>query len=54
MLLDLRLVQLKGGRAGITAAEIGRLKAAASAVTIKWILAAFDGKTLQIVPDDEP
>ncbi len=51
-LLDIRLIQLKGGKAGVTAAEIGRLKKAAEGATIKWMLAAFDGESLHLVPDD--
>jgi hypothetical protein len=50
--LDLRLVQLKGGHAGISGAEIGRLKKAAGAVAVKWLIAEFDGETLHMLPDD--
>ena len=41
--LDLRLVQLKGGKAGISGAEIARLKKAIGTITLDWIVAAFDG-----------
>ncbi|MGA2904161.1 MAG: hypothetical protein ABSD98_10040 [Candidatus Korobacteraceae bacterium] len=51
-LLDVRLIQLKGGKAGITAAEINRLKKAVSVAKIDWLLAAFDGSALHLVPDD--
>lgn len=51
-LLDIRLIQLKGGKAGITAAEISRLKKAVTGATINWMLAAFDGESLHLVPDD--
>jgi len=51
-LLDVRLVQLKGGRAGISGAEIARLKKAADAATVNWLIAAFDGETLHLLPDD--
>jgi hypothetical protein len=51
-LLDIRLVQLKGGKAGVTAAEISRLKKAASGAAVKWVIAAFDGEALHLVPDD--
>jgi hypothetical protein len=51
-LLDLRLIQLKGGKAGISGAEIGRLKKAAAGVTVKWLIAAFDGDALHLVPDE--
>lgn len=51
-LLDLRLVQLKGGHAGISGPEIARLKKAAASVVVKWLIAEFDGETLHILPDD--
>jgi len=51
-LLDLRLIQLKGGNAGVTAKEIARLKDAAEGVSVKWLIAAFDGKTLHLIPDE--
>jgi hypothetical protein len=51
-LLDVRLVQLKGGKAGISAAEIGRLKKASAGATVNWLIAAYDGETLHLVPDD--
>jgi hypothetical protein len=49
--LDLRLVQLKGGNAGVNAREIGRLKKATEAVSVNWLIAAFDGEALHLVPD---
>ncbi len=51
-LLDLRLIQLKGGSAGVTAREITRLKAAAENVNVDWLLAELDGETLHLLPDD--
>ena len=51
--LDLRLVQLKGGRAGISGAEIARLKKASEAVAVDWLIAAFDGESLHLVPEPE-
>lgn len=51
-LLDVRIIQLKGGRAGVTAQEISRLKKAASGVVVNWLIAAFDGDMLHIVPDE--
>ncbi len=51
-LLDVRLVQLKGGKAGVSGAEIARLKKAVEGATIKWLIAAFDGDTLHLLPDD--
>jgi hypothetical protein len=50
--LDLRLVQLKGGKAGITAAEIARLRKAPTNVLTDWMIAAFDGESLQVIPED--
>jgi hypothetical protein len=52
--LDLRLVQLKGGKAGVSAKEIGRLKEAASAVVVNWLIAEYDSdtKTLYLLPND--
>jgi len=51
--LDVRLVQLKGGKAGVSGAEIARLKQAAKNAAVSWAIAAFDGNTLHIVPDWE-
>ena len=50
--LDLRLVQLKGGNAGVSGSEIARLKKASTGATVNWLIAAFDGETLHLVPDD--
>ena len=51
--LDLRLVQLKGGKAGISGAEIARLKKAAVDVSpVNWLIAAYDGDTLHLLPAD--
>lgn len=49
--LEMRPVQLKGGRAGVSGAEIGRLKKAVTDVNVDWLIAAFDGQALQLVPD---
>jgi hypothetical protein len=49
--IEVRLVQLKSGAAGVSAAEIARLKKAADALSTDWLLAAFDGTTLHLVPD---
>ena len=54
-LLDLRLVQLKGGKAGASGQEIARLKKAAKHATVAWLVAEFDGETLHVLqeaPDD--
>jgi hypothetical protein len=50
--LDLRLVQLKGGEAGVNAREIARLKDAALNVKTDWLIAEFDGEVLQLLPDE--
>lgn len=49
-ILDLRLVQLKGGRAGVSGYEVARLKKAARAVAVNWLVAEFDGQTLHLLP----
>lgn len=49
--IEVRLVQLKAGVGGLTAAEIGRLKKAVANMTTDWLLAAFDGDTLHMVPE---
>jgi hypothetical protein len=50
--LDVRLIQLKGGNAGVSGPEIARLKKAAGAAEVKWLIAAFDGEALHVVPED--
>lgn len=49
--IEVRLVQLKAGVGGLTGAEIGRLKNAVGQLSTDWLLAAFDGQTLHLVPD---
>ena len=51
-LLDVRLIQLKGGKAGVSALEIARLKKAAAGATVNWLIAEFDGEVLHLLPDD--
>lgn len=51
-LLDVRIIQLKGGKAGITGREIARLKKAAEGATVNWLIAEFDGDTLYLLPND--
>jgi hypothetical protein len=51
-ILDLRLVQLKGGKAGVSGAEIARLKKAVGTVETNWLIAAFDGETLHLLPNE--
>jgi hypothetical protein len=49
--LDIRLIQLKGGKAGVSGPEIARLKKAVTVATVNWLIAAFDGHELHFVPD---
>lgn len=52
--MDLRLIQLKGGEAGVNAEEIGRLKKAADELRVKYLIAEYDGakKSLQVLPGE--
>lgn len=49
--IEVRLVQLKAGVGGLTGAEIARLKNALTKLSADWLLAAFDGDVLHLVPD---
>ena len=51
-LLDVRLVQLKGGNAGISSREITRLKEAAASARVDWLIAELDGEILHLLPGD--
>jgi hypothetical protein len=51
-LLDVRLIQLKGGDAGVSGREIARLKKATAGAIDSWLIAEFDGDTLHLLPDD--
>ena len=51
-LLDVRLVQLKGGKAGVSGREIARLKKAAAGATVDWLVAEFDGEALHLLPGE--
>lgn len=48
--LEIRLIQLKGGQAGISGPEITRLKKAVIEADISGMLAAFDGEVLHTIP----
>jgi hypothetical protein len=48
-LLDVRLIQLKGGKAGVSGIEIARPKKAAAGATV---IAEFDGEILHLLPGD--
>ncbi len=49
--VDVRLVQLRAGAGGLTAAEISRLKRTVAMLATEWLLAAFDGEILHLVPE---
>jgi hypothetical protein len=49
--VEVRLVQLKSGSAGVTAGEITRLKRAVKNLCADWILAVFDGGDLHLLPE---
>jgi hypothetical protein len=51
-LLDFRLIQLKGGNAGVSGREIGRLKKAAVDASVSWTIVAFDGEALHFLPNE--
>ncbi len=49
--VEIKLVQLKAGAGGLTSMEITRLKRATEKVTKDWLLAAWDGESLHILPE---
>jgi hypothetical protein len=49
--IDIRLVQLKSGAGGLTGREIARIKEAVNRTSTGWMLAAFDGQTLHVLPE---
>lgn len=51
-LLDVRIIQLKGGKAGVSGREIARLKKAAEGASVNWLIAEFDGEVLHLLPND--
>jgi len=51
-LLDVRLVQLKGGKAGVSAHEITRLKEAVENAKVGWLVAELDDRTLHLLPEE--
>lgn len=51
-LVEVRLIQLKGGKAGVSGSEIARLKKAAVNASVSWQIAAFDGESLHLLPDE--
>jgi hypothetical protein len=49
--LEFRLIQLKGGNAGVSGREIARLKKAIASANVHWWIAAFDGDSLHVIPE---
>ena len=49
--LQIRLIQLKGGNAGVSGREIARLKKAVEQASLSWVIAAFDGEVLHTIPE---
>ncbi|MGH2362049.1 MAG: hypothetical protein ACRDGM_16105 [bacterium] len=49
--VELTLVQIKSGVAGLTGMEIGRMKQAVDKVLKGWVFAALDGKDLHFLPE---
>jgi hypothetical protein len=50
--LEVRLIQLKGGKAGVSGPEIARLKQAVTEARVSWMIAAFDGEALHTLPEE--
>jgi hypothetical protein len=50
--LEIRLIQLKGGTAGVSGPEIARLKQAVTEARVNWMIAAFDGEALHTLPEE--
>jgi hypothetical protein len=50
--LQIRLIQLKGGKACVSGREIARLKKAAAGATVDWLIAEFDDETLHWLHDE--
>jgi len=48
--LEVRLVQLKGGSAGVNGREVARLKKAVAQARISGLIAVYDGEVLHPVP----
>jgi hypothetical protein len=49
--IDIRLVQLKSGKGGLTGREITRIEQSVKRMSKDWVLAAFDGQTLHFLPE---
>lgn len=51
-LMELKMIQLKGGKAGASGREIARLKQAVKDATLTWVIASFDGETIHLTSED--
>ena len=51
-LLEVKLIQLKGGKAGASGREIARLKQAAEDAALTWAVASFDGETIHLTSEE--
>jgi hypothetical protein len=51
-LLEVKLIQLKGGEAGASGREIARLKSAVESVALTWAVASFDGETIHLTSEE--
>jgi hypothetical protein len=49
--IDIRLVQLKSGKGGLTGREIARMEQAVERMSKGWVLAAFDSPKLHFLPE---
>ena len=50
--LEVKLIQLKGGKAGASGREIARLKQAVESVALTWAVASFDGETVHLTSEE--
>jgi len=51
-LLEVKLIQLKGGKAGASGREIARLKQAVEDMALTWAVASFDGETVHLTSEE--
>lgn len=51
-LLEIKLIQLKGGKAGASGREIARLKKAIDDAALTWAVASFDGEIVHLTSGD--
>ncbi len=50
--LEVKLIQLKGGKAGASGREIARLKQAVEDLALTWAVASFDGDTIHLTTEE--